>query len=99
MYLLIIFVDQIDYHFYHHIFLFGAAFGNHQCQGNKGVVCYTFSAVCGIKDPVLFSFIPFLLIIPHSLANVSILNEKRNAFTLLFPKQCNSLLLGMFVLN
>lgn len=30
MYLLIILINQIYHHFHHHIFLFGAAFGNHQ---------------------------------------------------------------------
>src|SRR5574344_344785 len=53
MRLLIFFIDYIDHHFHHDIFLFRTALGNHQCQGYEGVVCYSLSAICGIKDSVL----------------------------------------------
>ena len=53
MYLLIILINQIYHHFHHHIFLFGAAFGNHQREGDEGVVSYSFMPVQTIKYAIL----------------------------------------------
>lgn len=38
----VILIDEIDYDFHHCILLLGAAFGYHQCKGDKGIVGDTF---------------------------------------------------------
>ena len=49
MYLLIIFINQIDHHFHHHILLFCAALGNHQCESDEGVVSNALESVLDIE--------------------------------------------------
>ena len=39
--LLVLLIDQIHYDFYHYVFLFRLALGNHQGQGYKGVISQT----------------------------------------------------------
>ena len=50
---LVVFVDEVDHNFDHHVFLFGAALGNHQGQSNEGVVGNTFGAVGVVEDAVI----------------------------------------------
>ena len=36
----VLLVDKIDDNFYHYVFLFCLAFGNHQCDSYKGIIGY-----------------------------------------------------------
>lgn len=49
---LVVFVDEVDDYFYHGVLFFGAAFGYHQGEGNKGVVGDSLGAVFIVKDAV-----------------------------------------------
>lgn len=49
---LIILVNEVDDDFDHGVFFFGATFGNHQGEGDEGVVGNTLGAVLIIKDAV-----------------------------------------------
>ena len=46
-------IGQIYHHLHHHIFLLRSAFGNHQREGNEGVVGYTLVTVLCIKHMVV----------------------------------------------
>lgn len=50
--ILIILVDQVNDNFDHGVLFFGTAFGNHQGEGDKGVVGDALGAVLIIKDAV-----------------------------------------------
>ena len=50
---LIFLIDQIHHHLHHHIFFFRLALGNHQRQGDQGVVGNTFAAVLAVEDAVV----------------------------------------------
>lgn len=49
---LVVFVDEVDDDFDHGVFFFGAAFGDHQGEGNEGIVGDALCAVLIIKDSV-----------------------------------------------
>lgn len=49
---LIVFVDEVDDDFDHCVLFFGAAFGNHQSEGDEGVVSDALSAILVIKNAV-----------------------------------------------
>lgn len=49
---LVILVDEVDNDFDHCVFFFGSAFGNHQSEGDEGVVGDALGAILIIKDAV-----------------------------------------------
>ena len=46
-------INQIHHHLHHHIFLLGAALGNHQREGHEGVVRQALGAVGAVEDAVV----------------------------------------------
>lgn len=52
-FLLILLINQIHHHLHHHIFLLGPTFGNHQREGNEGVVGYALVTVLCVKHMVV----------------------------------------------
>ena len=50
--ILVVLVDKVDDDFDHCVLFFGAAFGNHESEGDEGVVRDTLGAVLIIKDTV-----------------------------------------------
>ena len=53
LFLYVLLVYQIYHHLHHHILLIRLALGNHQGQGNKGVVGKSFCVVCSIENVVV----------------------------------------------
>ena len=51
--MLILLVDKIDHHFHHYVFFFGFAFGDHEGEGNEGVVGDALGAVLTVKDAII----------------------------------------------
>lgn len=49
---LVILVDEVDNDFDHGVFFFGAAFCNHEGEGDKGIVGDALCAILIIKDAV-----------------------------------------------
>ena len=49
---IIVLIDQIDYHFDHHVLLIRAALGNHEREGHEGIVGDSFMSVRSIEDVV-----------------------------------------------
>lgn len=50
--ILIVLVDKIDDDFDHCVLFFGTAFGNHQGEGDEGIVGDALGAILIIKDAV-----------------------------------------------
>ena len=50
--MLIIFINQIDYHLGYNIFILWPAFGNHQRQGNQRIVTNPLSSIFRVKNTV-----------------------------------------------
>lgn len=48
----VVFVDEVDDYFDHGVLFLGAAFGNHEGEGNKGIVGDSLGAVFIIKDAI-----------------------------------------------
>ena len=52
LFMLILLINQIYNHFHHDIFFLGAALGNHQGEGNEGVVGNTLWTIGTIENAV-----------------------------------------------
>ena len=50
---MILLIYQIHHHLHHHIFLLGPTLGNHQREGNEGVVGYALVTVLCVKHMVV----------------------------------------------
>lgn len=50
---MILFINQIHHDLHHHIFLLSPTLGNHQREGNEGVVGYALVAVLCVKHMVV----------------------------------------------
>lgn len=50
--ILVVLINKVDDDFDHCVFFFGAAFGDHQGEGDKGIVGNTLGAVLIIKDAI-----------------------------------------------
>lgn len=48
----VVLIDQVDDDFNHRVLFFGAAFGNHESERDKGVIGDTLGAVLIIKDAI-----------------------------------------------
>ena len=51
--LLILLINQIHHHLHHHIFLLGPTLGNHQREGNEGVVGYALVTILCVEHMVV----------------------------------------------
>lgn len=50
---LVILVDEVDDHLHHDVLLLGAALGNHQREGDEGVICNTLATIRSIQDAMV----------------------------------------------
>ena len=53
LFMLILLINQIYYHFHHDVFFLGAALGNHQGEGNEGVVGTRIKSLFSKKNATL----------------------------------------------
>ena len=49
----VLLIDQVHHHFHHVILFLGLAFGYHQSEGYKRVVCQPLGAVRTIEDAII----------------------------------------------
>ena len=50
---LILLVNQVHHHLYHHILLLRLALCNHQRQSHEGIVCKALTAILTVKDSIV----------------------------------------------
>ena len=46
-------INQVHHHLHHHILFVRPAFGNHQRQGDQGIVGYALAAILAVEDAVV----------------------------------------------
>ena len=51
--LLILLINQIHHYLHHHVLLFRSTLGNHEGEGDKSIVGYSFVAIGSVEDTVL----------------------------------------------